>query len=336
MDAQLLTQADFTLNRCGRPTAPSGLSSVYLYKAFMVQNYFPVTPGTTTQQLVKEITGETTWCLRAIEITSSTATALSLQILLPNGHFLINNLQDSLQIAGYGSYRYLFAKELECPPGSKIQVTFADTNTSVAQPQAILFEGAYKYLLKGAGKICTTLDAAANMPRYFGDFNENIMAPCWAHGVGPATPTGLSDIEWTYGPQGLIALAGNVSGLGLANTAVNATSIDVANGPFQATQVIPIDSGSDFRCRRLLFGITADSTVTAGTILCRVRTGSGYALTDDYLDAATYIGSSWIPKDWEIKAADNVYVDMQLVDQTGTGLIYLQTFLEGTKRRRAL
>src|SRR5579863_7361737 len=105
MDLKLLTQADYVLNRCGRPMAPQGLSAVYLYKAYMLQQYFGVTPATPTITLQKEITGETNWCLRAIQMYTTSSTAISFQVLLPNGKFLINEQQDVLQVAGYGSYR---------------------------------------------------------------------------------------------------------------------------------------------------------------------------------------------------------------------------------------
>lgn len=337
MDAQLLTQADFTLNRCGRPVAPDGLSVVYLYKAFLVQQYFAANPSARSQTVTKEVVGDATWCLRAIQIvggdpSTATAPAVSFQVLLPNGKFLINNLQDVNQVGGYGSYRYLFGKELSCPIGSKLQVTFLDTNTAAAQPIAVLFEGAYQYFLRGGQAICSVQDAAAGMPRYLRNFNENIMAPCWMQGIGPAVPAGKADLEWVYGASGLVT---NAAGAVLEG----ATAIDVANGPFAATQQISIDAASDFRCRRLLFRITADATVTAGTLLCRVRTGSGYALTDDYFDVATYIGSAPMAKDWDIPASDSVYVDIQYVNDSGgdpgTGSIYLQTYLEGTKRRDA-
>lgn len=316
MDIQLLTQADFVLNACGRPVAPKGLSVVYIPKGFTVNNYFAVTPATPTQTVTKEITGDTSWCLREIQIVSTTATAQAIQVQLPNGRFLISNLQDVLQIAGYGSYRYLFTKELECPPGSKIQVTLQDTNTAVAQPLSILFGGAYKYFMKsGANQLCPVQDLAGQIPRYLGGPNQNIMAPAWQQGVGCPTPEGFQDMEWVYG-------------------APAATSIDVAAGPFTATQVIPIDRGSDFRCRRLMFAITAAGTVTAGTFLVKLRTGSGYSLTDDYIDVATYINGAPMPAPWRINAADSVYADLQLVDQTGTGLISIQSYLEGVKRWR--
>ena len=333
MDVSLLTQADFTLSRCGRPLAPRGLSVVYIPKGFLFQQYFPVSSPTLSQTIVKEITGNTVWCLRSIQFTTSPSTSLSVQVMLPDGRFLFNNLIDVGRIAGYGSYRYLFTKEKECPPGSKLQVTLTDIYTSVAQPLAALFEGAYKYFLrKGSLSVdtlipCTVGDAAAGLPRYPRNQNQNIMAPCWMQGAGPATPEGLTDTEWTYSAQGLVTNA-------LGQVLQGATAIDVAAGPFTATQVIPIDSGSDFRCRRLLFAVTADDTVSAGTFLGKVRTGSGYALCDDYFDLATYIGSSPMPHDWEIKASDFVYIDLQLVDQAGTGNIYLQSFLEGVKRSR--
>jgi hypothetical protein len=331
MDAQLLTQADFVLDKCGRPQAPQGLSAVYLYKAFMIQQYFVATPATATQTITKEVTGDTSWCLRAIQMATTAATAISFQVLLPNGRFLINGLQDVLQVGGYGSYRYLFTKELLCPPGSKIQITLADTNTSVAQPIAVLFEGAYKYYVKGQSSVCPVQDIAAGMPRYFRSFNENIMAPCWMQGVGPASPAGVSDIEWTYQAAGGVTLP---SGVFLPGAA----AINVA-APANATIEIAIDSGSDFRARRVLVNILADATVAAGNVLGRIRTGSGYSFTDDYFDLATYIGSAPMPHDWEIKAADSVYFDLQFVNDSGgspgTGNIYFQPFLEGTKRRAA-
>jgi len=323
MDVQLLTQADFTLSKCGRPVAPSGLSSVYIPKGFLIQVYFSVSPATAVQTIVKEITGDAPWCLRAIQFTSSSVTALSGQIQLPNGKFLISNLQDLLQIAGYGSYRYVFTRELECPIGSRLQMTFQGTNTAVAQPMSVLFEGAYKYLLKsGAQSLCPVEVYGGALPRYTANPNQNIMAPCWQQGIGPKTPKGWQDVEWVYG-------------------APSTTPIPVA-GPFTATQEIAIDSSSDFECRRLLFAITADAGVNIlappVTILARLRTGSGYSLTDDYLDVATYLNGLTLPHTWHLPAGDSVYVDLQLVNDSGgamgTGNVYLQTYMEGVKRYR--
>ena len=328
MDVQLLTQADFVLGKCGRPEPPqAGLSSLYLPKSFLVQQVFSASTGSPTQTVTKEITGDTTWCLRGMQISSSSATAISLQVLLPDGKFLINNLQDALQIAGYGSYRYLFTVEKKCPPGSKIQVTFEVTNTTAQQPMAILFDGAYQYLLKGGtGRICPTDEVAGELPRYFADPNQNIFAPCWQHGVGPATPPGYVDEEFVYsGKQSATAsFPAGYPGSAISVTAANVTAI----------QQIGMDD-AEFHVRRLLFEVSEDGTVTSGTVLARIRDGSGYSLTDDYFDVARYIGSAPMPRDWIVEPNDSVYADLQLVDQGGTGNMYFTMYLEGFKRRRA-
>ena len=328
MDVSLLTQADLVLNACGRPMPPkSGLSSLYLTKGFLIQQVFPQSTGSPTQVVTKEITGDTTWCLRGVQISSTSATAISLQVLLPDGKFLINNLQDALQIAGYGSYRYLFTVEKECPPGSKIQVTFQVTNTGSQQPMAILFDGAYKYTLKGAAaRICPTDEAAANLPRYFSDPSQNIFAPCWQHGVGPSTPPGFIDEEFVYSAKG------SASATWPAGAPGSTISVTAANNA--AIQQIGMDA-AEFHCRRVLFEVTEDGTVTGGSVLARLRDGSGYSFFDDYLDAARYVGSAPYPKDWIIAPNDSVYADLQLVDQAGTGNVYFTMYLEGFKRRRA-
>lgn len=328
METALLTQADFVLNKCGRPVAPKiGLSSIYLPHGFLIQTLFPAATTSPTATVTKEITGDTVWCLRGIQITSTTATAISIQILRPDGTFLINYLQDVLQIAGYGSYKYTFTREERCQPGTKISITFNVTDTAQQQPIAICLDGAYQYLLKGGeGRICPVDESAGNLPRYFGHPNQNIMAPAWQHGVSPATPVGYRDEDFVYsalGPTSDTSPAGT-PGSTISVTAANATT----------TQKIGMDS-AEFHVTRVLIQITADDTVTAGSVLVRFRAGSGYAFTDDYLDAARYIGSCPYPVDWVIDPNDAVYADLLLVDQAGTGNVYWTMFLEGFKRRKA-
>lgn len=318
MDVQLLTQADFVLNKCGRPVAPTGSSHVYIPHSIPVLQVFPSGATTLSQQITKTVVGDTTWCLRGLSMTTTDTTgapvSIKWNVMLPKGRFLLNDYQDVLQVGGYGSYRYTFTRELRCEAGTTIQCTFTDQNNSVVQPIAVLFEGAFDYLVRSSNpRICPTNEIAATMPRIFGGTNQNIMAPPWMTGVGPKTPAGYRDDVFTYNSQPV--------------------SLDAANGPFTGIQQIPIDSSSNFRCRRVLVKISADNTVTAGTILARLRLGSGYALCDDYFDIARYIGSVRMPKDWDLPAGDSVFVDLQLVDQTGTGNITIQTYLDGVKRR---
>jgi hypothetical protein len=327
-DLEILTQADYVLDKCGRPRPPrQGLSSLYIRKGFLIQTTFPAATGSPTQTITKEITGDTTWCLRGIQITSTTATALSVQFLLPTGKFLINQLQDALQIAGYGSYKYAFRPEWRMPVGTKIQVTFEVTNTTNQQPMAICFDGAYQYLLKGGeGRICPTDEAVESLPRYFSDPNQNIMAPPWQHGLADPAPPGHYDEDFIYS-----ALLPPTPGVWPQGTP--GSTIVVTNANLTASQQIGMDN-SEFHCQRILVWVTEDDTVTAGRVLVRVRLGSGQAVFDDYLDAAAFVGSTSWPIDLVIDPNDIVYADLQVVDQAGTGNIYWTMFLEGFKRRK--
>ena len=327
-DIAVLTRADFTLDKCGRPRAPQqGLSSLYVRKGFLIQTTFPANTGSPTQTITKEITGDATWCLRGIQITSTTATALSVQFLLPNGRFLINQLQDALQIAGYGSYKYAFRPEWRMPVGTKIQVTFEVTNTTNQQPMAICFDGAYQYLLKGGeGRICPTDEAVEDLPRYFSDPNQNIMAPPWQHGLADPPPPGYYDEDFIY--SGFDAPTPGTFPAGTPGSIISVT-----NANLTAQQQIGMDS-SEFHCQRILVLVSEDNTVTAGKVLVRLRLGSGQAIFDDYIDAAQYLCATSWPINLVIQPNDIVYADLQVVDQAGTGNIYWTLFLEGFKRRR--
>lgn len=326
-DIALLTQADNILNACGRPRPPrEGVSILPLRKGFLLQATFAASTTSPTQTITKEITGDVDWWLDELLITASTSTAIAVQFLLPNGKFLISQLQDVLQIAGYGSYSYAFRPALRCPIGTKIQVTFEVTNTASQQSIAIECEGGYRFGLKaGALRICPTDEAVENLPRYFDDPNQNIMAPGWQHGVVDPPPPGYFDEEFTYSAlqAPTTAFPAGFPGSAISVTAANLT----------ATQQIGMDA-AEFFCQRLLIQVSADNTVTAGSVLARLRLGSGQPIFDDYLDAARYLGSCRMPIDLYIKPNDIVYADLQVVDQAGTGNIYWTLFLEGYKRRK--
>lgn len=326
-DIELLTQADLVLDKCGRPRPPQqGTSVLPLRRGFLIQANFPSGATSPTQTVTKEITGDVDWFLDELLIAATVSTAVSVQFLLPNGKFLISQLQDVLQIAGYGSYSYAFKPALRCPVGTKIQATFEVTNTGSAQSMSVLAEGAYQYTMKGGeGRVCPVDEAVENLPRYFDDPNQNIMAPGWQHGVVDPPPPGYYDEEFTYsalGPTTATFPAGT-PGSAVAVTATNLTAL----------QQIGMDA-SEFFCQRILIQISADNTVTAGSVLARLRLGSGQAIFDDYFDVARYLGSTRWPIDLVIAPNDIVYADLQVVDQAGTGNIYFTMFLEGFKRRK--
>jgi len=315
MDFTLLKQADRVQSKCGFRPVIRGGSVLTLYKGFLLPM---VLQPNQTAVFTKEITGETVWTLRAVSSDQGmvSTTGVRLQIQLPNGRFLIGgNGQDAGQFAGVGSYRYLMDPELDCEPGSKIQVTLSDTTTGgLTNPLAVnlLFEGSYKFYFRNGEPVSSQM--ASELKRYQGIVNENILAPSYTAGYAVETPKGNKDDYFVYSCPNPITVP--------------------LGGPLTATMKIPIDNGIDFICRRLLLDVEADATVSAGNFLCRVRTGDGYALSDDYLDYPRLINGAEWPHDWTIRGGDEVLVDVALADSAGTGNMYLQVHLEGDKRRR--
>jgi hypothetical protein len=275
-DSQLILEADWVLSKCGRPTPPRGMSVVYIPHSFLLQT-LDLTSGQTT--IEKTVTGDTTWMLRAI---SANGDVPYWQVILPNGQPFLNQSQLVQEVAGYGSGRLLMAKEVPCPPQSKIQVRL----TALSDAVQMLFEGAYRYYLKSPRP---SEPAGVLPPRYLDHVNQNILAPCWMHGVGPATPAGYEDAPFTYASQ--------VQSLRFLN------SSDIEQF---ATIEIPIESASDFVVRRFHFDVTQDAGVTGGEILARIRVASGHVFSDDYIDVARYIGGAPYPHDWWLKAQDTI------------------------------
>lgn len=319
MDAgkfQLIRESDYVLSRCGRFVPPVG-SVVYIPKSFLLQAVLPLASD---QTFYKEITGDTTWCWRSISMAlSGNPPAISAQVLTPEGHFLFNGLLDLTMVAGFGSSRYLLTREIECPPGSKIQITF-DDNFLVAgavQPVSMLCGGAYAYYLKDGIRSHSVEREASDLPRIFAGPNQNILAPCWMNGVGPKTPAGFEDTAFTYG-----------------NGVSNLASVTLG-GVLSTKASIQIDDSYDFQVRRFLFDVIPDAGVTAGSFLGRIRVGSGYVFTDDYVDLAKFIGSACIAKGLDIKHGDQILFELVLVDGAGAGSISIQCFADGVKRRRA-
>jgi hypothetical protein len=318
--AQLLTDADFVLSKCGRPQPPVG-SVVYIYKAFTIQAVLPIasTTDSSAQQFYKTITGDTTWCWRSISTAlSGSPPAVMAQVTSPDGKVLFNGLLDLTAIAGYGSNRYALSREIECPPGSKIQMTLDDNYFAAAavQPVSMLMGGAYAYYLREGLRSDDLVKLASELPRVFRTTNQNIMAPCWMQGHGPATPEGFDDGH------------GFIYGNGNTNVAT------VTLGSNLTTKAsIQIDADSDFLVRRFIFDVVPDAGVTAGSFLVRIRAGSGYVFTDDYIDVAKYLGSSYFVKPWTVRKADSIIFEMTLVDGAGTGAIQIECFAEGVRRK---
>ena len=327
-DIQFLREADWTLAGCGQATPPSGnVNIIYRTKNFLVQTVVPIpgTPGS-TQTFTKVITGDTTWELRAISSNWFSASLVFLQIQLADGSYLSNNLMDTLVFSGYGSNRWTATKPIECPSNSKIILAFdtnLPSNPPATTPQNVVLwlEGAYKYYVQSPTVHPDPEGFAERMPRLLGNPNQNILAPCWVGGYGPATPTGWEDVWHTYS-------SGDQT---IGTFRFPGTTIPLA-GSTTATAVIQIERASDFIARRFYFWLAQDATVTNGSILGRIRISSGYALMNDYLDLARYIGGSMLGRDLNIKAGESILFDLSLVDFAGSGNMYFEAYAEGCKR----
>ena len=315
MEQHHIQEARKVLSACGFMHTDKGGLYVPLERKFLLPM---VLQPNQTAVFTFEVTGDTVWSMRAISCDQgmATVTGVRLQIQLPNGRFIFGgNGIDVGQFAWVGSYRYWLEEEQDIEPGAKISVTLTDANTgglAAALPVNLVFEGPYKYYLRGAafGSEPTLASAA---PRYQGIVNENILAPPWLGGHGPETPQGFEDDYFVYSMPSI--------------------SIPLT-GPVSTTAEMPIDNGLDFVMRRVLVDIEPGATVTAGSVLVRLRTGDGYALMDDYIDLQRYLGGAEWLGFWKIRGGDQVVADIALVDGVGAGNVGFQIHLEGVKRHR--
>jgi hypothetical protein len=304
---QLLRQANAIFSKCGRPLQPGGQTVVPLYFGILVQGSVS---NNSTNVITKEVPGSMPFMLRSIQASQSSSVYINIQ--LPNGRYLIQAEQLEIEFAGLGSYRYVLMEELECPPGSKIEITLDSSILSpgITENVSFLFEGYYRAVVDSRAPQKNQAVLASQLDRYREE--ANILAPAWMAGHYPLTP--CEEQPFTYG-----------------DNFTNLATFAAATGPYSSTLYLSTDLAYDFACRRVLLYITTTGSA-AGTVLARARAGSGYALCDDLFDMAQYIGSSFWATDWDIRAGDKVVVDLQLVDFSGVGNVAVQVFLEGVRR----
>ncbi len=316
MTSELLRQADIVLSRCGRPLSPPGTRIVAIPKRFKCWAVFAATPTSLVSTVPASITGDTTWMFRAVSSLVNNPVGLAIQIQAPDGRFLFHDLADVRSVAGYGSQRWPLTHPRACPPGSKVVVTFQDTTPAVGQAIPLLLEGSYFYHVKVAGAPVAARNLASTLPRYIPGRDQNIMAPCWMWGEGPSTPQGFEDKAFIY------------------HSPVGAIDVGAAT-PKNLTLEIQTEYGSDFPLRQLFFNVTFETALglpAVGKVLVKVRSSSGYILTDDYV-LTSIINGVPLPKDWNVKAGETLFFDLSLVDYSGTGNVFIQCFAKGVKRR---
>lgn len=331
MNLELLRQADYCLSACGRPVPPDSANTVLsLYRGIPIQVQLSTA---LSQTIARKVVGDTDFELCSISISSPVSAVLYLQVEMPDGSDFFSALIDVTQIEGYGSQRYVLSKPLICPLESRFIMTF---NTSVpvapnVQPVMVLFEGGDRYVLTGGQPVKYPLDFASGWSRIAGNGNENILAPSWAQGYTVEPPAG-----WEFEPYMPVSVpvVGGQPGTTLIPGQPPFLTFTVGSIT-TGSAVIQVDQTNDLQVRRFIFDINADPAVVLGTILVRITTGSGYTLTEDYLDAELYIGSSPLAKPWDVTRGDQIFFECQLV-QDGTsapgGNVYFRAFADGVRK----
>ena len=340
-DSRLIRQADQIFSKCGRPILPGGKTCVDIFKAFQYQTYL-VTTGTVppypaVSNAPKEISGDTVFMLKAISGINFNSMigdapplaygALYLQVMMPNGRMIQNQLTDAGPDLGFGSGRLVLDNPIPCPPGCQIFLAL-DLSTSGFSGTlgnfsvAMLLEGGLRYFLESDASTPaprrSAADSAARLPRYYPDTpNQNIIAPEWmTSGLNgeicdSETPAGMRDEAFTY-----------------SNTL--APAVFSESDPVATNIQITIQSTTDFLARRMFFFVQAGDV--APTFFYRLRTSlGGSSITNDYIEA----NSQRFHKDWFIRRGITIYVDIFGLPNGGDSTTSLIVYFEGVKRGRA-
>ena len=317
MDAQLLTQADFALSKCGRPIPPDGVRAVDIPHVLVYNALLPVgstiIPDPVTVTGYRSVPGDTTFMLRAFSIVGSVTQNCYIRIQLPDGTFFSNVLDSMSLNALVGSYRRSLSKEFPCPRGSQITIVLDTSTTGTlanSLPVSIGFEGVYRYLLKD-GKVVPATPAEA--ARYSRTPNGNILAP------EMMLDTFFLEIpdQTRRGPYTMVS---------------QSAAIPTPGGV--VTIQIPASSSYDFLIRRFCFEQVFDAGVS-GETLVRVRDGSGYALYSDYAPIAQVHDAPYA-KDWCIRAGVTMFFDFLFRNTAGgPGNVTFTVNAIGSRQRRA-
>lgn len=315
-DRALIQQAARTLTRCGALKPLAGGFALPLERKML----WPLNVGGASNyagnvSFNKEISGETDFELRAISSDQGMTQLLKakMQIQLPSGRNLFGlNGMDVGQFAYVGSYRYVVDPPEFCPLGSKITVSLTDYGISQELYPTLVLEGVELYPVPGIAD-----HSGIGIPdRIRRTLNQNILAPCWMAGQGISLPEGAEYIVYSTPGQ-----------------PEDAPATVTVGGPIATTAYLTVDQGYDFYCYRMVFDITYDAGVTAGSVLGRIRTGAGDVKTDGFIDLARYLNGVEFAHTWRIPAADSVYFDVVLEDGAGNGNMYFQAHLEGWRVR---
>ncbi len=328
MTAELLKQADYILDACGRRLAPAGLRYVDIPSHIGYSQFMPgATPPFPGSEVINGVMhhGRVPFYIRGMTANASprTTEGVRWRLRLPNGKFFQSELTSHAQAFGIGSNRQSFLPEIEWKPGEKLWV---DLDTIITGPPPFpgppagytvyfSFEGVYRFPLTGLPPVSNPL--LENMPRYFVGENQNILAPefRFAPGCPSETPQGFTDEDFWY-----------------TTPAVNLPITGAAVSNVQ----MPTQPDCDFICREIWSYFPGTTNQGTGSVVARFRRGDGYVFSSNFLPMAAIQGPVF--KEFKIKASDSFYFDASLVDASGStgNVVTFGIYLHGVKRRRVI
>ena len=329
MDIALLSQCDRVLTNCGRPVMPAGVGWVDMPYGIQYQQFLPgqtLQPGSspiaTTEKVVNT---PVPWMLKRIMGYGQPPTngAVYWHLRLPTSRFLQSRTCAVTPAFNTGSYSLSLGAPIECPPGSKFFVTTdgITNNASEATGLSLLLDGCLRYPVKGNPCGAPAITDSCRVERYTLDPNQNILAPEWRLGnqCYDETPPGYRDEFFQF------------------CTPVPSLVQVPWTGQIVSDVRFPIDPMADFIGRLTFMQKIASitGTITAGQLAVRVRTDTGYELTDGFT-LAKPIERSLFPS-LPLRAGGYLSIDYMVVDGAGTtnSVYNVQTILAGVKRRRS-
>jgi len=313
---ELLTQADLTLNNCGRPIPPAGYRWVDLPRIIPFQKVLAngVAQSVTRVQNI----ARTVFLCRAVAINTVSA---AYQIKWPNGRVL----DASVARNPIGTGQIMKAMEPEVPidPDGQISIQLNSTIGANAAPETvtILFYGVLRYLLKATGdEPPFTIMSLTQARRVKSGPNQNIMCPEWLLGeqCTPETPAGYYDEPFTLFSDPI--------------------AVPITTASYDNAVQIPGDC-EWFVIKRWSFDVTLDAGVLTGQPVIAWRLPDGYSITGgDMVPALATadqpVAAGPVFVSLPVRGGTRMFLDLADIDATGAGDITTVVRFDGVKRRK--
>jgi hypothetical protein len=337
MGLELLKEADYILDACGRPVPPPGFKFVDLPR---VINFTTIVPGAGPVATQFRVTNnaKTLFLCRGI----STTPAVPYRIKWPNGRFFDQNPFDGQLPAGRAGTMLAFDREQPIEKGARIGVEHVGgpwvTPPPPTGPVSIDFWGVLRYLIKevddGAeppGNYCIVgypakarsqktgswklslvddpITALESIPRYMCGPNQNIMAPEFLLGDGSwwPTPAGCTDESFSFFSDPI--------------------TVTVNDASYGHVVIVP---GHDKVIVKRWRTRTTWAVETTGIPAVSMRLPNGYSITGGDFMPMVY---DWMPffPTLGVTAGTRIVLDVTNVGGVGTTLTTVVEF-EGVKR----